>query len=685
MALLLLTADVASAANACRKNKQLRKGRGRVAFVSILAPDTLLPIPGLEKIKSNAVLDLADLPYRELIIKARVKKKHRCRVRSVRFGINSLNLFAESNQKPYLFGRNNERSFSWQPEPGTYTIDITPYKKKRGRGRKGVARTVALTIIDSSEEPPTPPTPRCTAGADKVISSNTSSVQLSGLCEYENIRNIKWRYISGAGTWDIANENTLRPTVSDLYVGIHHFELSLDSDNGSFKDTVWVAVSRHQNGYNYTASIQGPQHVVAGYSAFYELNLNQIAGGQERVHVAVSGLPEGSTAKLPDWIETCCSDDRGVRYGWDIQDTLLEIETSPSTAPGDYLLVIAVGSGGNIKTLAKRLTVETMPEPLEVRKVSSVPSIPLLSQWQENMTNFGNKWCTDSNQNTTWEGNVWYYDGTRVFYQIADYTGYDGWKDCLGNTLHIYRNQIFNAYPGIQGWRVFPHGLYRHYTETNDSNSRDAILRLVHDSTWASYGGSVNADYSRETAYLIHAYLYNAYLGEANHPRFARAIDFALGHLEQLTRSRTAVKVKPFMLGLTFEALIHYYEQTGDPRIPGAIKDAADWLWIDARLWSRSAEAFLYVNDYFEGEDPPEPAPDLNLLIAPVYAWLYHKTGDDYYRAIGDAIFKGGVAQDIDGDGYYERGSCLECTGKFFSQNYRWSFDFVRWRLSPPQ
>ncbi|MFN2386959.1 MAG: hypothetical protein ABR576_11865 [Thermoanaerobaculia bacterium] len=24
--------------------------------------------------------------------------------------------------------------------------------------------------------------------------------------------------------------------------------------------------------------------------------------------------------------------------------------------------------------------------------------------------------------NSTWEGSVWYYDGERVYYQIADYT-----------------------------------------------------------------------------------------------------------------------------------------------------------------------------------------------------------------------------------------------------------------------
>src|SRR5207249_10848792 len=39
------------------------------------------------------------------------------------------------------------------------------------------------------------------------------------------------------------------------------------------------------------------------------------------------------------------------------------------------------------------------------------------------------------------------------------------------------------------------------------------------------------------------------------------------------------------------------------------------------------------------------PAPDLNLLIAPAFAWLYKQTGDVTYRDRADAIFVGGVTQ----------------------------------------
>ena len=78
------------------------------------------------------------------------------------------------------------------------------------------------------------------------------------------------------------------------------------------------------------------------------------------------------------------------------------------------------------------------------------------------------------------------------------------------------------------------------------------------------------------------------------------------------------------------------------------------------------AEAFWY-----DSTDATAAAPDLNLLIAPAYAWLYRQTGDPAYRDRGDQIFAGGVK--------------LAWLGaKQFNQNYRWSFDYVRWRSGSP-
>jgi hypothetical protein len=56
---------------------------------------------------------------------------------------------------------------------------------------------------------------------------------------------------------------------------------------------------------------------------------------------------------------------------------------------------------------------------------------------------------------------------------------------------------------------------------------------------------------------------------------------------------------------------------------------------------------------------------DLNLLIAPMYAWLYKQTGNALYRERGDSIFKFGARQAWLG------------SGKQFNQNYRSTFNYV--------
>ena len=123
--------------------------------------------------------------------------------------------------------------------------------------------------------------------------------------------------------------------------------------------------------------------------------------------------------------------------------------------------------------------------------------------------------------------------------------------------------------------------------------------------------------------------------------------------------------MQPFMVGLVSEALIQYYEETKDSRIPPVIKIAMDGIWDWA--WIPADKAFFYEST----GDTSSGAPDLNLLIAPAYAWLYRMTGDPVYQERGDLIFEGGV-----------EGAWLD-QGKQFSQNYRWSFDFVKWRQNP--
>jgi hypothetical protein len=322
------------------------------------------------------------------------------------------------------------------------------------------------------------------------------------------------------------------------------------------------------------------------------------------------------------------------------------------------------------------LTVLPPPEPLAKVPVDN-PPIPELEKWEDQMVAFGTR-HVDAERiagHGVWEGGVWYYDGQRVFYQIADYTGDAGWLEAAGHVRRAYRDGYVLKNEGrVPGWRVFPHGLVTDYRRTRDPRSKEAVILMSQNSAFASRGGGVSTALSRETAYLVYAYLAAEELGAPRHPQFETAADFALGHMDQWFSSRNFQigaprdSLAPFMVGLTAEALIGYYEKTGDPRVPHAIQIAMDWLWEFA--WIEEDEAFYYRSGdpYDPAAEPLSGAADLNMLIAPAFAWLYRMTGDPAYRQRGDKIFAGGVRH------AYLAG------GKQFSQNYRWSFDYVRWR-----
>jgi hypothetical protein len=174
----------------------------------------------------------------------------------------------------------------------------------------------------------------------------------------------------------------------------------------------------------------------------------------------------------------------------------------------------------------------------------------------------------------------------------------------------------------------------------------------------------------RETAYALDTYLAQMQVGEPANPRMGLYADVLLGDLDQMFVRGTYNDVKPFMVGLAAEALIHYQQVTGDPRVLPALEQTADWLWLHA--WMPSGPAFYYEAPGTAGNPgPAQAAPDLNLLIAPMYAWLYRQTGLVRYRDEGDQAFAGGVTEAWLGN------------GKHFSQNYRWSFEYVRWRSAP--
>lgn len=287
------------------------------------------------------------------------------------------------------------------------------------------------------------------------------------------------------------------------------------------------------------------------------------------------------------------------------------------------------------------------PNPPLSPPADQVP-IPELNTWEQRMIEGGNQFCNNIPDIPN-EQSVWYYDGIKVYYQIADYTGDTGWIACAENVVAEYRPY---ALGGADGWRVFSQGLRRHYEETGEPESMDAVLALAFDSSFSHLN---LGNYHREHSYMVEA-LIDAWALTGEKPSgYDDLITVAIGKLEQGTDHPRG---QAFMVGLMAEALIRHYEEidSEDGRILPAVKAAVDSVWQNCGV------------AYTSGGNCGFWGPDVYLLTAPAFAWVYKMTADTQYRDQGDELFA--VAAK---DAYYG-------SGKQYSQSFHWSFDYVKWR-----
>ena len=303
-------------------------------------------------------------------------------------------------------------------------------------------------------------------------------------------------------------------------------------------------------------------------------------------------------------------------------------------------------------------------------------AVPQLAQWEANMIAYGRQHCNELTPGAApdnYQMEYTYYDAIAVYYQIMTYTGDPTWKYCSGLALSVYRDkQVLPQNGRLQGYWAFTKGLLIDWQRASDALDYTAIDGLVHNAALASDGTplewTASVDSSREVAYAIVNYLNAEAIGLPRRARLADMVNQSLGHIDQWFIARTAPYMRPFMVALTCKALIQYYEVTLDPRIPPAVKTAIDGVW--SQTWLPDQLTFQYTN-VVTSTGGLDPSPDLNLLIAPVYAWWYLQSGETTYRDKADLIFEGGVRY----------GSPSLYYAKQFNQNYFWSFDYLRYRM----
>jgi len=307
---------------------------------------------------------------------------------------------------------------------------------------------------------------------------------------------------------------------------------------------------------------------------------------------------------------------------------------------------------------------------------TTIPDIPALAQWEQQMLQYGAQHC-QTLQSPSVSGAVkldaTYYDAERVYYQIADYTKDSKWLACAQAAESSYRDGYVLQHGGkVAGWMIFPHGLWKDFLRTSDQLSKDGVLQMAQAAAfgepWQNVGSLSDPALSREVAYNLQAKLLAKDVGGAMSDNVIKLYaDVAFVHMDAWFVHKTAPYIRPFMVALTSEALIVYFHKTGDQRVLPTLKMAWETLWNTT--WVPNCLCFRYTDRIApDGTGGMEPAPDLNMLIAPVFGWLYSQTGETKWIDRGDAIFSGGVSQ------AFLHGA------KQFNQSYRWSFDYLAWR-----
>ena len=431
---------------------------------------------------------------------------------------------------------------------------------------------------------------------------------------------------------------------------------------------------------DYVLRTHGSKTVHAGSDLYFNLHSTLLAGQSNHLYYdSVSGLPPSISLHFicRSYMPTINEDNdclqdyaTGRYYSWNgadmdhsSEEAVVRLRTTAQTTPGTYSVTIQTSSGGVSHSLVYTFNVVATAVPVVKQSAVTAPPVPGLRNWETSMTTLGNQWC-DTSQIFSFgtESQVWYYDGGRVYQQLADYTGNSHWLDCARNILFQYRDNILSRGGSMQGWRVFTQGLTMNYLRTADSGSRDAVISMAQNSAYASSSGGNDVNLIRETAYIVETYVKQQQLTGVVNPHLAKAVDYLLGDFDVIFRSDPNAYQQSFFDGLAAEALIQYYEVSSDPRVPVAIKTMLDFIWTNC--WDQNTHMLLYSPLATPGAYETVS----NNLVAPAFAWYWNVTGDTTYLTRGDELFVHALDQDI------------TYSGKIFSQNYHWSFDYLRWR-----
>ena len=513
--------------------------------------------------------------------------------------------------------------------------------------------------------------------------------------------------------------------------GVPQDSLAATDGLGCCTDTFVAAAALTTGTSTMFAVPVGPHNVAPGSPLYVGVYYGPTLGktSSANAQFIVTGLPPFTKVHWPDrqdngsmqgTVSTTSTTDDTITFSGlgSSGTTMFEILTNVggSTPAGNYTLNVSgnvIVGGSTVSTANSTWAMGVEPQAFPGSLATAFPAIPDLALWQTNMTY---PWPSGSGTPGYWynqqqnggacewdndDQGVIYYDGAWVYDQIGAYTNNTafwitgsnaapcpsaGSPQGAAGALAMYHQKLVADSYSPPGYWVFPHGLYYacvtggNAQACTDLHSMASGGNGVLVSNNTGYFDAVNV---REGSYALglRRLDYDAGGGSSTLAQVQQLVNHALGYVDNIVEGTTGAE-QPFMDGLLAQALLEYYldPKTGnqaDARIPPALKALADHLWAVDWIPRAGGNGFFIYNLLQENNGilttgGGSDLRNLNLLVAPLYAWLYEQTGNPVYQKEGDAIWDSGVTDDVNNG--------IGWSGKNFSQQYRWSFDYALWR-----
>jgi hypothetical protein len=249
----------------------------------------------------------------------------------------------------------------------------------------------------------------------------------------------------------------------------------------------------------------------------------------------------------------------------------------------------------------------------------------------------------------------------------------------------------------LPGFWSFGGGLAERYTRFSDAGALSDLQSLClnaayHSNSSASYNHlsttpSLRHELSREWSYVVKNMLYLKGLASLTADQQARLDSCFLDLLTIISDWTTGVAsyYRPFMGGLAAHALTMFYEREATAgekaTIQAALEALATFTWTSC--WDEAGQSMRYTDRDLGGASDLTPSPDLSMLIAPMYSWLWSITGNSDWKTNGRLLFEGAIPVYNEygnsiGGAYLGSRSSTNPSGKQFDQQLVWAkyFDY---------